>query len=113
MKRSIVWFKTDLRLHDNETLVQAIQHSDENPQILVNFLDTFLDINNLKLDEKEKTRYSKSKLKTIIKRPLKLPDLLVSNEDFLEEYGLIYNKSLIMILTGALLLFFDKFIICR
>ena len=29
MKRSIVWFKTDLRLHDNETLVQAIQHSDE------------------------------------------------------------------------------------
>lgn len=29
MKRSIVWFKTDLRLHDNETLVQAIQYSDE------------------------------------------------------------------------------------
>ena len=29
MKRSIVWFTTDLRLHDNETLVQAIDESDE------------------------------------------------------------------------------------
>ena len=29
MKRSIVWFTSDLRLHDNETLVQAIQQSDE------------------------------------------------------------------------------------
>jgi deoxyribodipyrimidine photo-lyase len=29
MKRSIVWFTTDLRLHDNETLVQAIEQSDE------------------------------------------------------------------------------------
>lgn len=29
MKRSILWFKTDLRLHDNETLIQAIAHSDE------------------------------------------------------------------------------------
>jgi deoxyribodipyrimidine photo-lyase len=29
MRKSIVWFKTDLRLHDNETLVQAIAHSDE------------------------------------------------------------------------------------
>lgn len=29
MKRSIVWFKTDLRLHDNETLVHAIEKSDE------------------------------------------------------------------------------------
>ncbi len=29
MKKSIVWFKTDLRLHDNETLVEAIKHSDE------------------------------------------------------------------------------------
>ncbi len=29
MKRSIVWFTSDLRLHDNETLVQAIQLSDE------------------------------------------------------------------------------------
>jgi deoxyribodipyrimidine photo-lyase len=28
-KLSIVWFKTDLRLHDNETLVHAIAHSDE------------------------------------------------------------------------------------
>jgi deoxyribodipyrimidine photo-lyase len=29
MKRSIVWFKTDLRLSDNETLVRAIEKSDE------------------------------------------------------------------------------------
>ena len=29
MKRSIVWFKTDLRLQDNEALVKAIESSDE------------------------------------------------------------------------------------
>ncbi len=29
MKRSIVWFKTDLRLEDNETLAKAIAQSDE------------------------------------------------------------------------------------
>lgn len=29
MKRVVVWFKTDLRLHDNETLVKAIAKSDE------------------------------------------------------------------------------------
>lgn len=29
MKRALVWFKTDLRLHDNETLVKAIATSDE------------------------------------------------------------------------------------
>lgn len=29
MKTSIVWFKTDLRLHDNETLIKAIAQSDE------------------------------------------------------------------------------------
>lgn len=29
MRRSIVWFKTDLRLHDNETLIKAIEQSDE------------------------------------------------------------------------------------
>ena len=29
MIRSIVWFTTDLRLHDNETLIKAIQQSDE------------------------------------------------------------------------------------
>ncbi|MFZ4545468.1 MAG: DASH family cryptochrome [Saprospiraceae bacterium] len=29
MKTTLVWFKTDLRLHDNETLVQAIAQSDE------------------------------------------------------------------------------------
>ncbi|MBG6110184.1 deoxyribodipyrimidine photo-lyase [Flavobacterium sp. CG_9.10] len=28
MKTALVWFKTDLRLHDNETLVKAISHSD-------------------------------------------------------------------------------------
>ena len=29
MNRTIIWFKTDLRLHDNETLVRAIEQSDE------------------------------------------------------------------------------------
>ncbi len=29
MKRAVVWFKTDLRLHDNETLVNAIAKSDD------------------------------------------------------------------------------------
>lgn len=29
MVRSIVWFKTDLRIHDNETLIKAIAQSDE------------------------------------------------------------------------------------
>jgi len=29
MRTSIVWFKTDLRLHDNETLIKAISQSDE------------------------------------------------------------------------------------
>ncbi|MSP85783.1 MAG: DASH family cryptochrome [Flavobacteriaceae bacterium] len=29
MKRTLVWFKTDLRLHDNETLIRAIEQSDE------------------------------------------------------------------------------------
>lgn len=29
MKTSIVWFKTDLRLHDNETLIQAIAQSEQ------------------------------------------------------------------------------------
>lgn len=28
MKTAIVWFKTDLRLHDNETLIRAIEQSD-------------------------------------------------------------------------------------
>ena len=29
MKTAIVWFKTDLRLHDNETLIKAIAQSNE------------------------------------------------------------------------------------
>ncbi|GLU55169.1 deoxyribodipyrimidine photo-lyase [Dyadobacter frigoris] len=29
MRRAIVWFRKDLRLHDNETLVRAIQQNDE------------------------------------------------------------------------------------
>jgi len=29
MSRAIVWFKTDLRLHDNEVLAQAIEYNDE------------------------------------------------------------------------------------
>lgn len=30
---------------------ETLQHSDENPMVLVNFLDTFLDVNTLKFDE--------------------------------------------------------------
>jgi deoxyribodipyrimidine photo-lyase len=30
MRTIVVWFKTDLRLHDNETLVKAIAQSDAN-----------------------------------------------------------------------------------
>ena len=29
IKNALVWFKTDLRLHDNETLVRAVEQSDE------------------------------------------------------------------------------------
>ncbi len=29
MKTTLVWFKTDLRLHDNETLIRAIENSDQ------------------------------------------------------------------------------------
>ena len=29
IKTSIVWFSSDLRLHDNETLVRAIEQSQE------------------------------------------------------------------------------------
>ena len=29
MRTTIVWFKTDLRLHDNETLIKAIAQSDQ------------------------------------------------------------------------------------
>src|SRR4051812_24909790 len=29
MQRSLLWFKTDLRLHDNEALVRAIEQSEE------------------------------------------------------------------------------------
>ncbi len=29
MKTAIVWFKTDLRLQDNETLIRAIENSEQ------------------------------------------------------------------------------------
>ena len=29
MRTTLVWFKTDLRLHDNETLIRAIENSDQ------------------------------------------------------------------------------------
>lgn len=29
MKRSLIWFKTDLRIHDNETLIRAINYGDQ------------------------------------------------------------------------------------
>lgn len=45
--------KVEIETYGQGETANTIQHSDENPQILVNFLDTFLDINNLKIDEKE------------------------------------------------------------
>ena len=45
--------KVEIETYGQGETANTIQHSDENPQILVNFLDTFLDINNFKLDEKE------------------------------------------------------------
>ena len=33
MRTIVVWFKTDLRLHDNETLIKAIAQSDDIIQV--------------------------------------------------------------------------------
>jgi deoxyribodipyrimidine photo-lyase len=35
MKTAIVWFKTDLRLEDNEALLKAISHGDTVPCIVL------------------------------------------------------------------------------
>ena len=51
MKRSIVWFKTDLRLNDNETLVRAIENSDE-----------VIPVYCLNLDQFEETQFGFKKL---------------------------------------------------
>lgn len=42
MKRSIVWFRNDLRLHDNEALIDALKHNDEIIPIYIFDERTFL-----------------------------------------------------------------------
>lgn len=45
--------KIDIESYGQGETADTIQHSDENPLILINFLDSFLDINALKLEEKD------------------------------------------------------------
>lgn len=45
--------KIDIESYGQGETAETIQHSDENPQVLVNFLDSFLDINSLKLEEQD------------------------------------------------------------
>lgn len=45
--------KIDIESYGQGETASTIQHSDENPSILVNFLDTFLELGALKFDEKE------------------------------------------------------------
>ena len=45
--------KIDIETYGQGETANAIQHSDENPMILVNFLDKFIDINSLKVQEKD------------------------------------------------------------
>jgi len=45
--------RIDIECYGQGETADTIQHSDENPLILVNFLDNFLDVNSLKLEDKE------------------------------------------------------------
>lgn len=45
--------KIDIECYGQGETADTIQHSDENPLILVNFLDNFIDVNSLKLEDKE------------------------------------------------------------
>ena len=45
--------KIDIETYGQGETADTIQHSDENPMILVNFLDTFIDIDSLKVQEKD------------------------------------------------------------
>tara|TARA_B100001063_G_C16774116_1_gene563826 strand:+ start:67 stop:2721 length:2655 start_codon:yes stop_codon:yes gene_type:complete len=45
--------KIDIESYGQGETAETIQHSDENPIILVNFLDSFLDLNSMKLEEKD------------------------------------------------------------
>lgn len=45
--------KIDIESYGQGETAETIQHSDENPMILINFLDSFLDLNTFKLEDKE------------------------------------------------------------
>jgi ABC-type lipoprotein export system ATPase subunit len=45
--------KIDIETYGQGETADTIQHSDENPMILVNFLDTFIDIDSLKVQERD------------------------------------------------------------
>src|SRR5699024_11143856 len=45
--------KIDIESYGQGETASTIQHSDENPSILINFLDTFLELGALKYEEKE------------------------------------------------------------
>lgn len=45
--------KVDIESYGQGETAETLQHSDENPMILINFLDSFLDLNALKLEDKE------------------------------------------------------------
>ena len=45
--------KVDIESYGQGETADTIQHSDENPMILINFLDSFLDLTSLKFEEKD------------------------------------------------------------
>ncbi|MCX6232957.1 MAG: PHP domain-containing protein [Bacteroidetes bacterium] len=45
--------KIDIESYGQGETADTLQHSDENPMILINFLDSFIDINALKLEDKD------------------------------------------------------------
>jgi len=45
--------KIDIESYGQGETAETIQHSDKNPQVLIDFLDSFLDIENYKLEDKE------------------------------------------------------------
>ena len=65
-KKGIVWFKTDLRLHDNETLIRAIE---ENDAIIPVYCFNPQDLNKLNDKMFEFVFSSRSLSSSVIRRP--------------------------------------------
>ena len=83
MNRAIVWFRQDLRLHDNEAITEALKFADEVLYVYI-FEDTFL---------KSKSRFGfqrteKHRLKFIIESVTNLREnLQASNADLIVRCG--------------------------